>query len=80
MHLPSSSKQQGLHKLSGVTYQQHFHWEQINENHPFVLLTRAVAVLKGKGQVLLSCGDTGGAGEVRQAGRPRSPTPLHRPS
>lgn len=37
------------------TYQQHLHWQQVDENHPLVLLAGAMAVFKGKRQVLLSC-------------------------
>lgn len=34
--------------------QQHFYWQQIDQNHSFVLLAWSVTVLKGKWQILLS--------------------------
>lgn len=41
--------------LLPLTHQQHLHWQQVDQNHPLVLLAGAMAVLKGKRQVLLSC-------------------------
>lgn len=37
-----------------MCHQQHLDRQQVDEDHPLVLLTGAVTVLKGKGQEVLS--------------------------
>lgn len=38
-----------------VSDQQHLDGQQVDENHPLVLLTGAMAVVEGVGQELLGC-------------------------
>lgn len=51
----STSAPRRATKSAPRTHQQHLHWQQVDQNHPLVLLAGAMAVLKGKRQVLLSC-------------------------
>lgn len=44
-----------LFRKVAPTHQQHFYWQQVDQNHSFVLLAWSVTVLKGKWQILLSC-------------------------
>lgn len=39
------------------SYQKHFDWQQVDENHPLVLLAGSMAVIKRVGQEFLSCND-----------------------
>lgn len=38
-----------------ITHKQHLHGQQVDQDHPLVLLAGAMAVLKRKRQVLLRC-------------------------
>lgn len=50
-----------------VAHQQHLDGQQVDEDHAFVLLAGAVAVLEGEGQVLLGwMGGGGREGDKRQ--------------
>jgi hypothetical protein len=54
-HTPQHKHRNSELQSATLTHQQHLHWQQVDQNHPLVLLAGAMAVFKGKRQVLLRC-------------------------
>lgn len=65
-HVTLKKKQQGQFERGFLScycffsffYQKHFDWQQVDENHPLVLLAGSMAVIERVGQEFLSCNDT----------------------